>query len=357
VVARKKETGGCRSDSQIVCVMNFGDIIGQKNVIKSLKNSIINNMVSHAYIFEGPEGIGKKTVSSVFANALLCESGQAEPCQHCRSCVKYSSKNHPDIKTVMISDSAFIGVDAIREFRKDVYIKPYESLRKIYIINDADKMTVQAQNSLLKVLEEPPEYAVIILNAVNASLLLPTILSRAVLIRFQVHPNQEVERFLRRDYPHLDELIPFISMFSGGVIGKAKAIAESEQFHEMRQKLLGIIMDLLDTSEKKILDDVVYFLDNKQHIDVMMDILVSWFRDILFMKELHHNHMVINIDKQKELSAFSQKVSRRAVVKIVDRILDIKKKISMNANYNLAIETMLIQSWEEIHGRSSGSQI
>jgi len=338
-------------------VMNYKDIIGQKAVIDSLKNSIANNMVSHAYLFEGPEGIGKKTIAGIYANALLCETGLPEPCGKCRSCVQYRTGNHPDVKMIRISDSSSIGVDDIREFKQDVYVKPYESTKKIYIIDSADKMTIQAQNSLLKVLEEPPAYAVIILISVNSSLLLPTIRSRVVTVKFRIHPYREIEHFLKVHYSHLESQIPFISAFSGGVIGRAKEIAESEQFRDMRQRVFQIGMDFLDMDESKVLNHVSFFVENKHHADTILDILLSWFRDVLFMKELHDDQMVINIDMKRELSAFSQKTPRRSVVRIIDIILDIKRKISMNANFNLAIETMLIQSWEEIHGRGSRSAI
>ncbi|MDK2800760.1 MAG: polymerase subunit delta [Clostridiales bacterium] len=332
--------------------MHFKEIIGQRTVIKSLENSIRNHMVSHAYIFEGPEGIGKKTVASIFATALTCKSLQVQPCGVCTSCIKSKSNNHPDIKTIE-DNGNHIGVDIVRELQKDIYIKPYESNKKIYIIPRADRMTVQAQNSLLKIFEEPPEYGVMILTTVNASLLLSTILSRAILVRFRIHPYEEIETFLRKEYPELKEEISSLAMLSGGVIGRAKAIASSEEFRDMRQEVVEVITRLLSDSEWDVLNVINYFNDHKHIIELILDFLLLWFRDILFIKELHSESMVINIDMRGKLHEFSRKVSSRAVCNIIDIILDIKKKISMNANYTLAIETMLIKSWEEVHGKGS----
>lgn len=336
--------------------MNFSDIIGQTKVVESLKNSIVNNMVSHAYIFEGPEGIGKQTMASIFAAALTCERGQAEPCGTCRNCIKNESNNHPDVKVIEGSASS-IGVDVIRELQKDMYIKPYEAGRKIYIIPRADRMTVQAQNGLLKILEEPPEYGVIILTTINSSLLLNTILSRTILVRFKTHPYKEIEDFLRKEYLELTDEIPFLVMLSGGIIGRAKDIAASQEFRDMRRDIIEIITKLLNHSELDILEAVNYFNDHKNMIESILDLLLLWFRDILFIKELHNENMVINIDMLGRLKEFSRRVSSRAACKIIDIIIDIKKKISMNANYTLAIETMLIQSWEEVHGNSSRSAV
>ncbi len=334
--------------------MNFSDIIGQKKVITSIKNSIRNDRVSHAYILEGSEGIGKQTIASIFASALMCEMEQdtdtkvGEPCLECKSCIKCQSGNHPDIK--IIKDK--IGIDTIRDFQKDIYIKPYESDRKIYIITHAEKMTVQAQNSLLKVFEEPPRYGVIILTVENASQLLDTILSRAILIRFQVHPQSEVELYLREEYPDLKEKIPVLAAFSGGIIGKAKAIATSEEFGQMRQEVIEIAGKFLNNSELEVLEATSYFVEHKAHIDSLLEFLLSWFRDVLLIKVLYNSDKVINMDMKNKLEVYANQVRTSAVERIIHVIIDIKKKISINTNYQLAIETMLMRSWEEIHGRS-----
>lgn len=347
--------------------MTFGDIIGQKTVVNSLKNSIKNDMVGHAYIFEGPQGIGKKTIASIFAAALVCldEQGvgpkKGEPCASCRNCLKVQHGNHPDIKVIdsetSSGGSSSIGIDTIRELQKDIFIKPYESNKKIYIISRAERMTIQAQNSLLKILEEPPGYAVIILTVENAVQLLETILSRAVLMKFRLHPKQEIEAFLAKNYPNSSHEIPVLAAFSDGVIGKAKELAVSEEFRNMRQEVVNIIMKLLDSDELQVLNTVDYFLDHKHMIEQILDILLSWFRDILFIKELYADDKIMNMDLKNKLQEFAGHVRTGSVVKMMDNILEIRRKIKINANYVLAIETMLMKSWEEIHGKRSRSAV
>ena len=191
--------------------MNFSDIIGHENIVSN-KNTICNNTVGHAYIFAGPKGIGKKMTASIFANALVCESNKPDPCGLCPACVKSFSGNHPDIY-IIEDDSNSIGVDEIRNLKKDIYIKPYEAERKIYIIKEAHRLTEQAQNSLLKVLEEPPKYGTIIMTTTNTGFFLETILSRVLIITFQPHSHDVVERFLNKKYPERKEEIPFIAAF------------------------------------------------------------------------------------------------------------------------------------------------
>lgn len=336
--------------------MKFSDLIGQKTVIQSLQNSISNQKIGHAYIFEGPEGIGKKTVAAIFAAALTCDDQSIEPCGNCRSCIKNEAGNHPDIKIINGAGES-IGIDAVRELKKDIYIKPYEAGKKIYIIQEAQSMTVQAQNSLLKVLEEPPSYGMIILTTTNASLLLSTIRSRSILIRFRTHTYHEIEKFLTDEYPMLSEEKAFLAAFSGGVIGRAKTIAVSEEFKSVRERMADILMSLVDSSELNVIESVDYFVEHKDHAQVMLDIMVMWFRDVLFIKEIQDDSKLINLDWKNKLHRFSQRIKRDRVVRIIELLTDTKKKISMNINFALAIETMLIQSWEEAHDRGSRSAV
>ena len=162
--------------------MKFQDIIGQEQITGHLQNAIRMGKVSHAYIIQGEAGSGKKMLADIFATTLQCEEGGIEPCGRCQSCKQAISGNHPDIRHV-IHEKATIGVDDIRlQLNNDIMVKPYSRPYKVYIIDEAEKMTEQAQNAMLKTIEEPPEYAVILLLTVNAKLLLPTILSRCILL-------------------------------------------------------------------------------------------------------------------------------------------------------------------------------
>ena len=175
--------------------MNSNHIIGQSTLIKGLKAIVDSGRVVHSYIFTGPEGVGKKTISDFFAKMLLC-TDQDKPCNQCKSCRQFESGNQPDLIRLK-SEKGVIRVDAIRDLRKDIGIKPYQGSRKVYIIEDGETMNQHAQNAFLKTLEEPPEHAVIMILANNLTGLFPTIISRCQQIRCQAYQQMRWHRSLK----------------------------------------------------------------------------------------------------------------------------------------------------------------
>ena len=160
----------------------FADIIGQEQLKEHIQIAITSNKVSHAYIINGERNAGKEFIARIFAMTLQCDKGGTEPCNECHSCKQTSSHNQPDIVYISHEKPNSIGVEDIRgQINNDIGIKPYSSPRKIYIMNEGEKMTPQAQNALLKTLEEPPEYAVIMILTDNVEALLPTIISLSLI--------------------------------------------------------------------------------------------------------------------------------------------------------------------------------
>ena len=165
---------------------SFKDVVGHKDILKYISSAVENNRVSHAYILNGERGSGKKMLANLFAMTLLCETGDNEPCGKCHSCKQAESGNHPDIIRVTHEKPNSISVDDIRtQVNNTVDIKPYQGPYKVYIIPQADMMTPQAQNAILKTIEEPPSYAVFLLLTENAETLLPTINSRCVMLKLR----------------------------------------------------------------------------------------------------------------------------------------------------------------------------
>ena len=175
----------------------FSDIIGQEQIKEHLQNALEAGKISHAYIINGEKSSGKEFIARVFSMALQCEKGGTEPCQECHSCKQALTDNQPDIIRVTHEKPNTISVDDIRaQVNNDVAIKPYSSPYKVYIIQDAEKMTVQAQNAILKTLEEPPAYAVILLLTTNVNALLPTILSRCVVLNMKPVADDLIRKYL-----------------------------------------------------------------------------------------------------------------------------------------------------------------
>ena len=177
-------------------------VLGHEEVIRHLQNAVEKGQVSHSYIFAGEKGSGKKLLAKLFAMTLQCEEHKKEPCMHCSSCRKAMSRNHPDIIYVEHVKPTSIGIEEIREqLVSDVEIKPYTGPYKIYIVDEAEKMTIQAQNALLKTIEEPPAYAVILLLANNNTGLLPTITSRCVTLNFKPVRDEIIRKYLMEEVP------------------------------------------------------------------------------------------------------------------------------------------------------------
>lgn len=321
----------------------FKEIIGHKNIIEHIQNAIKYNKVSHSYIIEGEKGIGKKLIANSLAKTLQCETKGVDSCNKCASCKMFESSNHPDIKYVEASKKSGLGVDDIREqLNKDINIKPYKYPYKIYIINDADTMTIQAQNALLKTIEEPPSYAIIILIAENKNRFLQTIISRCVLIPLRPLSNEDIDDYLIYKVQIPDYQASVYSAFSRGNIGKAKELALSSEFIQMRDHVIEIVNILIKNNDFEIMGMYNIFEDYKDEIDIFIDLIISWLRDLLIVKEINNERYLINKDKYKTILKQGQHLSYNRICVLIDNILHFKKQLKVNVNYQLSIEMMLL---------------
>ncbi|MDR2898765.1 MAG: DNA polymerase III subunit, partial [Clostridiales bacterium] len=218
----------------------FDDITGNEFIINGLQKSIKEGKTAHAYIFDGKPGSGKKLISNTFAKTLQCVKGGIKPCGECVSCRAFDDSNHPDVMFIT-SDTKSIGVDLVREkINSLVRIKPYKYRYKIFIVDKAHTMTAQAQNALLKNIEEPPEYVKFFLLTDNASALLPTILSRCILYKIlPLKPGQVYNYLITKGYD--PSLSSTLSALCEGSIGKASSLLEDDTYIQLRNDVLGII--------------------------------------------------------------------------------------------------------------------
>ena len=208
---------------------SFKDVVGHKNIIKYIESAVQADAVSHAYILNGERGSGKKLLANLFAMSLQCQDRDenGEACGKCQSCKQALHGNQPDIIRVSHEKPTTISVDDIRQqVNNDIVIKPYSSKYKIYIIPEADLMSVQAQNALLKTIEEPPEYAVIMLLTENAEVLLPTIRSRCVMMKLRNIKDQLVKKYLMEQMEIPDYKAEVCVAFAQGNMGKAIMIGK-----------------------------------------------------------------------------------------------------------------------------------
>ena len=254
---------------------NFKDIIGQKQAKEHFQTAIETGNISHAYIINGETGSGRRMLADAFAKALQCEKHpNADSCDGCKSCHQAESGNHPDIRYIT-HEKASISVDDIREqLNNDIQIKPYSSEHKVYIIPEANKMTEQAQNALLKTIEEPPAYAVIILLTDNLNALLPTIQSRCVTINTKPISKEEIAGYLVSHLSMEREQAEIAAGFCQGNMGKAIRFANSKDFQEMKEDTLHLLKNIEHMDISEIVDSIRIFSQKKGMIDDYLDLML-----------------------------------------------------------------------------------
>ena len=321
----------------------FQDIIGQEQIKEHLQNAIAAKKVSHAYIINGEKSSGKEFIARVFAMALQCEKGETEPCQECRSCKQALSNNHPDIIRVTHEKPNTISVDDIRaQVNNDVAIKPYSSAYKVYIIGEAEKMTVQAQNAILKTLEEPPEYAVIILLVSNVNTLLPTILSRCVVLNMKPVADELIKNYLMRQLQVPDYKAEVCVAFARGNVGKAKALASSEEFENVKEEALSLLKYIQDMELNEIVAAIKKITEYKLEINDYLDICAIWYRDVLLFKAASDvNHLVFR-DEIQAIRKTAQRSSYEGIETVIRALDTAKKRLDANVNFELVMELLLL---------------
>ncbi len=322
---------------------NFNDIVGHEHVVDHLKKAIKFDKVSHAYIINGDFGSGKRTLANAFATTLQCETGDDNACGKCKSCVQAASSNQPDIIWVTHEKPNSIGVDDIREqVVNDVAIKPYSSRYKIYIINEADKLTVQAQNALLKTLEEPPEYAVIMLLTTNSEGLLQTILSRCVVLNLKAVDDREIRSYLMAQKQIPDYQADIAVAFAQGNIGKAIKLASTEEFDDLRRDTLKLLENMDKMEMYEVIDNIKKIAENKMAVDDYLDMITIWYRDVLLFKATNDVNGLVFKENISGIRKQADKSSYNGIETIIDALEKARLRLKANVNFELTMELLLL---------------
>ncbi len=324
--------------------MAFERVLGQEKAKQNLQRALEKDELAHAYLFEGAEGLGKKNMALDLASALLCERNKDKPCRICNSCLRISSGNHSGLK--IIEEEKVIKVDEIRELIKDIQLKPYEGKKKVYIICDADKINMQGQNALLKTLEEPPQYATIILLTTKRNSLLSTIVSRCQTIRLNLVSLEIIKYYLVNEKKANEEEAQKIAAFSGGNVGKAVKLLEDVAFHERMENVIKICTDLMNVKLIKAIDKISFFEEEKSNIEEILDFMISWYRDLLVYKETENMDLIINIDKKEEIAFGARRIDINKIRDIIFIIQKSKNNLKSNVQFHLNIEVMLLNIQE-----------
>lgn len=361
----------------------FSDILGNEMIKEYFERTLSNRQISHAYILTGEAGMGRKTLAKTFAMTLLCEknredhdpdqmtlfdgfgfsaesaesdgaggglnagqekgiSAKTEPCGQCHSCIQFQSDNHPDVIYVTHAKEG-IGVDDIREqINGTVQVKPYSSPYKIYIVDEAEKMTVQAQNALLKTLEEPPAYVVILLLTTRSDSFLPTILSRCITLKLKPLYDEVIRDYLM-DHLHVRKSDADIyTAFARGNLGKAIALSSSDSFADMRYSVMSLLKNAPNMDIAQMMETVKQWKEDRLNIQECMDFMQLWYRDVLMFKATQDTAGFIFKEEYKYIREASAKSSFHGIEEILEALDKAKHRLEANVNYELTMELLLL---------------
>lgn len=315
--------------------MNF---IGQKSIVERFMEQFRTGMTSHAYVLSGPMGIGKKTLAREMAKTLLCQADPSRaPCGRCRGCRSFEAGSNPGFFEI-VPKTRNILIEQIRELIDHIMIRPAQG-KKVYLIQEADRMTTQAQNCLLKTLEEPPPYAVIIMTANSFESLLITIRSRVVHFRLGCYSDEEMRRILEKhgkSSPNIDAAIAF----SGGNPARALAITGNPDFVKTRELVFAYLMD--DNSQGPIDCELnLYLSGNKNALPDCLDILESAYRDVMFIL-CGKSGNLINSDKRDKLMEYARRSSLRRVIAGIQEVNAIRSHLKRYMNHQLAVDLVTL---------------
>ena len=320
----------------------FSDVLGNDMIKEYFERTLANGQISHAYILTGEAGMGRKTLAKSFAMTLLCEENEKDPCGKCHSCRQFLSDNHPDVIYVH-HEKESIGVDDIREqINNTVQIKPYSSAYKIYIVDEAEKMTVQAQNALLKTLEEPPSYVVIFLLTTRADAFLPTILSRCITLKLKPLYDGIIRDYLMDKLSVDKSEADICTAFARGNLGKAISLASSEEFAAMRRVVLALLKNVRSMDIAEMLEMLKQWKENKLDIEECLDFMQLWYRDVLMFKATQDTAGFIFKDEYRYIREAADKSSFHGIEEILEAIEKAKKRLDANVNFELTMELMLL---------------
>lgn len=312
--------------------------IGQSSIVEDFQNKVRNSRLGHAYILTGEAGIGKRTLAHYMAKTILCSNrpDNQTPCNNCRACKTFDNSANPNFHVVR-RQTKHIVINQIRSILEDIEIKPSEG-KKVYIIEEADSMTIQAQNCLLKTLEEPPAYAFILLTTSIYDSLLSTIKSRVVQTALKPYDLTQMRQILSAngiDFTGKEYLISL----SQGLPGKAIKLIDDKDFDESRKMVIGSLFgdDILSRMELN-----KYLSNNKDAFSTCMDIFDSVYHDILMVLYSIEDGL-INPDEKDNIIKYANRHSTFDIIQKIIRIQEVRLNLKHNLNYQLAVDMVTLE--------------
>jgi len=337
----------------------FRDVVNQDHAILLFRSAVRAGKVGHAYLLVGPKGVGRRTLALAFAQFLNCDRPDGDACGECDPCRRIVSGNHPDVRILDVAHDKFfeapekdyrgkeIPIDQIRALRQDAAYAPYQGRRKVYIIADAERLNPNSSNSLLKILEEPPERITFILIAESAVALLPTIVSRCQLVRCTYLRADQIERALVERWKVDEGRAGVISALADGRLGRAREWVDSEERLAARDRLLDLLPALEEGDLLVRLDAAEALVKETQGkegdlLPQLLDLAVLWYRDLLVWKQLQEPALLVNRDRQSQIARLAVEYGEAMLGARIEAVEAAKESLRRNVNARLALEKLFL---------------
>ena len=319
-------------------VVALKDLVGQPCASRLLRHSIQKNRMAHAYLFVGPDGTGKSTAAMSFARALVCPE-DPEGCGHCPSCLRVAASSHPDVK--MFTDKSSLGIDAMRSLQHDAWLKPQESARKVYVIDDAGSLTVEACNSLLKILEDPPGYCTFILVCADGKSLPSTVLSRCQAVPFRPSALVDIEAHLVSLGKTRTEA-KALATASRGLLGQALILADSPHYAEFKDRCAKVAREAVEATPARALELAEELEPLREELEDILDAMAGIYRDAMVLRLMGASSL-LHEDTGTALEDLAAGVSPEHLCEAVRAVQEARTWICRNANRRLALDIMMMR--------------
>jgi DNA polymerase-3 subunit delta' len=339
--------------------MSFSEIIGQTKIIRLLRRALAQDLLPHAFLFTGVEGVGKKSTALTLAKVVNCQnSASGDCCDQCISCRKAASGNHPDINLIE-REGPFIKIEQIRALKHRLRFKPLEGRYRVTVIDNSQHLKAEAANALLKVLEEPPADNLIILTAIETTALLPTIVSRCLHLPFQPLATVEISAHLNKIHSISPERAAVIARLAGGSLSRAIDLLDEKKLDRR-----NLILETVSEIHKSGLTDLLAATSRWKgdNLDLQQDLewLKTWIRDLLVEKfEATDSVGLLNSDLAHKIKIMASHMSSDHLLQFFDLVCTVQGAIGYNVNRRLSLETLLLLFYTRAtrHGREIGADL
>jgi DNA polymerase III subunit delta' len=311
------------------------EIKGQEKTRDFLIQALKHGRLGNSLLFIGPAGVGKSLMANFLAKSVNCLDDNIICCNRCNSCQKIEARNHPDVHWIEKDDSNSIKIEQVRAIESSIHLRPYEGRKKVFVIVEAQDLTPEAANALLKNLEEPPADSLLILTTAHADQLFPTILSRCQKFFFPVLGQEALKEILVKDYKIEERLAHFLAYFSEGRIGRAIRFSQEDILKKKNDFLDNFLRGF---SSRDYFDN--NFFENRKGVNEGLEILLNWFRDILLLKMGWEARHLVNGDRVRELMSLKDKYSFSDLQEILSDIISTFKLLQQNIGAKISFFTL-----------------